>query len=83
MLALLTADKHNSRDSNEILLSDKDQQQFIVSSPPGWSLLSTIALHPLAMATKMILGFYIWPKWYVGTGVEEQRLVQIKSSVVD
>ena len=35
---------YNSRDYNHILLNDKDQQVFIVSSAPGRSLLYTIAL---------------------------------------
>jgi len=37
-------DKHNSRNSNQILLNDKDQQILIVSCASGKSQLSMIAL---------------------------------------
>jgi len=39
-------DKRNSRDSNQILFTDKDRklETLIASSAPGWSLLSMIAL---------------------------------------
>jgi len=42
--AAMVYDKHNSRDSKQILLSDKYQQLLVMSCALGWSLISMFAL---------------------------------------